>query len=481
MSSAEAGASPGTLAGTSPAAAPAAAPRTQARLAFLVTRRWTYALVAVACVVPRLAALLYERSDILASFTEKNDDFALLFIHHSTFGLVPGQESASTQPLYSFFLIPIYWVLGRHWWAVGGAQILVALLAAVLVARIGRRWISPAAGLLAGVVASIHPYLIWHDVHVNREILDTALAAGTVWLTLALLERRRVRTAVGLGVVLGLAVLSNTRLVLLPVGVALFVLVAAWRGGSAGRRRALVLALVACAGAAAVVGPWIVRNKVEVGCWAVTTDAKALWKANNVNTYETLAHDRRWIDNVPEYPNAPMTPEQAGDDWKVNGRFDHVDECAQMTMYQDAVKRFWAGHPGEKARLAVQATAMLWDPRAFETDTAEVTRGKWQTFVKGWIVPFYVAPLYLLSILGAFVIARRLALLAVGLLVYDTLAAMVFAGATRYRVPFDFLFALGAAGAVVWLHGRWQARRAGAPRGPGAPAGPAASVGPAAP
>ena len=433
----------------------------------LLRARWTYGLVALACVLPRLAALLAERGDILASFTEKNDDFALLFIQHSTFGLVPGQESASTQPLYSFFLIPIYWVLGRHWWAVGGAQILVALLAALLVARIGRRWISPAAGLLAGVVATVHPYLIWHDVHVNREILDTALAAGTVWLTLALLERRRARTAVGLGVVLGLAVLSNTRLVLLPVAIALFVVGARWREPGA-RRRGVVLALVACAGAAAVVGPWIVRNKVEVGCWAVTTDAKALWKANNLNTYSTLSHGRQWIDNVPEFPNAPMTPEQAGDDWKVNGRFNHVDECAQMTLYQDEVKRFWADHPGEKVKLAAQATVILWDPRAFETDTAEITRGSWQTFIKGWVMPFYTVPLYLLALLGAFVIARRLAVLAAGLLLYDTLAAMVFAGATRYRVPFDFLLALGAAGAVVWLHRRWGARRGAA--GPGASA-----------
>lgn len=437
------------------------------RLSFLLAARWTYGLVALACVLPRLAALLFERGDILASFTEKSDDFALLFIHHDTFGLVPGQESASTQPLYAFFLIPIYWIFGRNWEAVGIAQILVALLAAVLVARVGRRWLSPAAGLLAGVVASLHPYLIWHDVHVNREILDTALAAGTVALALGVAERGRLRGAVALGVVLGLAVLSNTRLVLLPVAVAIFLVVL-----PGDRRRRLVLALVAMAASALVVGPWIVRNRIEVGCYAVTTDAKALWKANNVNTYSTLSHGRQWIDNVPEFPNAPMTPEQAGDDWKVNGRIHHVDECAQMTLFQDEVKTFWREHPGEKAKLALQATGMLWDPRAFETDTAELTRGSWQTFIKGWVMPFYMAPLYGLTILGLFLVRRRLALLAVALLAYDTLAAMVFAGATRYRVPFDFLFALLAAGAAVELWQRHQRRRGGAPD-PGA--GPAAA------
>ena len=453
------------------------ASRRLARLGFLLQPRWTYGLVAAACILPRLVALLAERGAILASFTEKSDDFARVFIDHGTFGLVPGFESASTQPLYAFFLIPIYRVFGRNWEAVGGAQILVALLAALLVARIGRKWLSPAAGLLAGLAATLHPYLFWHDIHVNREILDTALAAGIVALTLTLAERRRTRTAAGLGLVLGLAVLSNTRLILLPLAVALFLV--ALRGD---RRRLTVLAVVALAGAALVVLPWVVRNRVEVGCYAVTTDAKALWKANNLNTYDTLAHDRRWIDNVPELPNAPMTPEQAGDDWRVNGRITRVDECAQLTLYQREVNSFWRHHPGEKAKLALQAATMLWDPRAFETDTAQVTRGNLQSFVKGWVVPIYMIPLYVLSLFALFRVRGRLIALAAVLLAYDTVAAMVFAGATRYRVPFDFLLALGAAAAVVKLLERRRSEGAAPSAGPGGdPDGGSSAPGPAAP
>ena len=44
-----------------------------------------------------------------------------------------------------------------------------------------------------------------------------------------------------------------------------------------------------------------VRNKVQVGCFAITTDARALWKANNENTYDVLARGG-WIDDVPELP-----------------------------------------------------------------------------------------------------------------------------------------------------------------------------------
>ena len=80
--------------------------------------------------------------DILASFTEKSDRFAKTFVDSGTFGFIAGEPSAWTQPLYSFFLIPIYWVAGREWWAVGLAQIVVAAATALVVYETGRRFLS---------------------------------------------------------------------------------------------------------------------------------------------------------------------------------------------------------------------------------------------------------------------------------------------------------------------------------------------------
>src|SRR5207253_7836605 len=100
-------------------------------------RRFQLWLIAVAAIAPRLLVLLHERTAILTSFTDKSDDFALTFVHHGTFGLVPGQPSAYTQPLYGLFLVPVYWIFGREWWSVGFAQILVATATAFLVYAIG--------------------------------------------------------------------------------------------------------------------------------------------------------------------------------------------------------------------------------------------------------------------------------------------------------------------------------------------------------
>src|SRR6266508_2809734 len=162
-----------------------------------VSRRLTYALLAAVVAVPRLVALGVERGDILTSFTDKSDDFARTFLASGTYGFVAGHPSAYTQPLYGFFLAPVYWIFGRNWVALGLAQIALACVTAVLVYELGRRLrLSPPFAVLAALATTLSPYLVWHDVHVNREIVDQPLAAGVVLATLVAAERRSWRYAV---------------------------------------------------------------------------------------------------------------------------------------------------------------------------------------------------------------------------------------------------------------------------------------------
>ncbi len=104
-------------------------------------RRYAYPVVALAVALPRLVVLVEQRGAILVPFTfgEKSDDIARTYLASGTFGFIPGHPSAYTQPLYSFFLIPLYWSLGRSWEVVGGAQILVAIATSLIVYEIGRR------------------------------------------------------------------------------------------------------------------------------------------------------------------------------------------------------------------------------------------------------------------------------------------------------------------------------------------------------
>jgi hypothetical protein len=414
-----------------------------------VTRRRAYALLAAAAALPRLAVLLYESGDITAAFVDKGDDFAQTFLDSGTYGFIPGIPSAYTQPLYGFFLVPIYWVFERSWVTVGLAHVVVAVATAWLVYEIGRRVLSPTAGLLAAVLATLHPYLVWHDVHMNREILDGALAAAVVLLTLLVGERWSPWLGALLGAVLGVAILGNVRLLLLPLVVAAYLL---WRG----RQSALVPAALAVGAAVLVVAPWVVRNEISVGCVALTTDGRALWKANNVNTLETLRAGR-WIDDVPPIPGAPPTPQDAGALYAETGRIVRTDECAQMRFYRERAFEFIREHPGEKAELALLSARMLWQPAVTKTE-GRPGAGTWLDTARDWVEPAFMVVLYGLGLFGLFVVPRRFVFLDLALLAYQTVMAMAFAGETRYRAPWDFLIAVIAAGGAVNLAARFSRR-----------------------
>jgi 4-amino-4-deoxy-L-arabinose transferase-like glycosyltransferase len=407
-----------------------------------VPRRRAYVVVAVVAALPRLAALLYERGHILKAFVDKSDTFARTFVSSGTFGFLPGHPSAYTQPLYGFFLVPLYWIFGRHWEVVGPAQIAVAVGTALLVFEIGRRVVSTWGGLVAAVLATIHPYLVWHDVHMNREILDQFVAAALVLLTLVAAKQPTLRVCALLGIALGLAVLGNVRLAALPVIVAFFVL---WQAGW--NRRALIGVATAIVVGGIVVAPWVIRNRVSVGCFAVTTDARALWKANNVNTYSTLTHGG-WIDDVPAYPGAPPTPQDAYSRYVATGKYTPVNECAQMRFFSHKVHAFWLHHPGEKAKLALLAGQMEWQPSVVET-SGRSEKGTLVDSLRTSSEPLFVVPLYLLAIAGLFFVPRAFAVLVVLLAAYQTAVAMIFVGVTRYRVPWDFLLCVLASATIL--------------------------------
>jgi 4-amino-4-deoxy-L-arabinose transferase-like glycosyltransferase len=420
----------------------------------LKSRKRAYAVVIAVCALPRIAVLVHERADVLQNF-EKSYLLAQLYLKDGTFGYVPGHPSAYTQPFYGWFLIVVFWIAGFHWWSVGAAQILVACLTSITVFEIGRRFISAWVGLAAAVIATLQPYLVWHDIHGNREILDQLLGAAVFGLTLALAARRSLALAALLGLVSGVAILSNSRLVLLPFVLALFLLARwHWMGWLA------AIAIPVLAGVA--MAPWVVRNKEELGCWAITTDARALWKANNVNTYKTLARGL-WLDQVPDIPQRgpgkPLrwyTPEEAGTYYTNNHVAINIDECYQERYYEHLVFQFWKKHPGEKAKLMVQATRMLWDPRV----GIEGAQESGVDSIRKWVEPLYTVPLYLLAIVGLFVVSSAVRWLALTFALYETAAAWVFAGTTRYRVAWDFVLALLAAAALEagW---KWLRRRQG--------------------
>jgi 4-amino-4-deoxy-L-arabinose transferase-like glycosyltransferase len=429
-----------------------------------VNRRLAYATLALLAALPRLGVLLHEGDAIVSGLREKSYVFAQVFVESGTYGLIPGEPSAYTQPLYGWFLVPIWWLFGGGWLPIGLAQIALAVVTAWLVYEIGARVLGARAGAIAAAIATLNPYLVWHDVHINREIVDQVCAAGVVLLTLVVAERPSKRLGALLGVASGLAILGNTRLVLIPIVCVGYL---AWRLPRA--RSTAALAALVLAGAAVAVAPWVVRNKVQVGCWAITTDARALWKANNLQTYGLLSSGQ-WIDNVrrPVRPPEPghLTPEEARGIYdRTHGRtILRPDECLAMRFYERRVLDYWRDHPGDKAKLMALSEQLLWQPNVIETGSS-TGAGTHLDAGRRLVEPTYMWVVYAFAAAGLFLVPRAFAALALLLLAYQSLCAAVFVGATRYRVPWDFLTVLLATAALARAFA-WVRER----RGGGAPA-----------
>ncbi len=288
-------------------------------------RRTAYALIATACALPRLAVVVYERQDLLGDpgVVDKGFVFAQTFVSTGTYGYSGGNPSADTQPLYGFFLIPLEWLFGMSWPAVGIAQTVIAIATAWIVYEIGRGWLTAGIGLAAAMASTLHPYMVWHDVHVAREVLDSLLAAALVLATLVAARRRSVPTAALAGAATGLAALGNVRLTSLAIVLAMYLLYAVRPV-----RRSAPLALALLLAAALVLSPWVMRNRVQVGCYSITTHAEGFWKANSEETYRTLAAGD-WIDDVPSIA-AP------------------ADECERMRFFPGAGLRLLADGAGRE-------------------------------------------------------------------------------------------------------------------------------------
>jgi hypothetical protein len=404
-----------------------------------LSRRSAYSLLALAGALPRLVVLGYERADVTEAYVDKGDDFAQTFLASGTYGFIPDVPSAYTQPLYGFFLIPLYWIAERHWLVVGLAHVVVAVATAWLVYELGRRVADARAGTVAALLTTLHPYVVWHDVHMNREILDQFLAVAAVLLTLVVVGGRNLASnklllaAGALGATLGLMVLGNVRTLLIPLVLAAYVV---WRRGWTWTPA------VALGVAAVVVAPWVVRNEISVGCAAITTDARALWKANNEHTLETLRAGK-WIDDVP-LEGTPLSPQDAHAIYERTGRIVRTDECAQMRFYRERAFEFMREQPGEKAKLGLYGARLLGQPWVFQTE-GRPGRGTWLDLGRSVVEPAFMIAVYALAVIGIAQVPRHFAVLAVALLAYQTLTAMLFVGATRYRVPWDFLLMIPAA------------------------------------
>ena len=393
----------------------------------LVSRRRAYLLVIAACALPRLAVLLHERAALLGRVREvahpraavpENRHLRLrprppVGLHPAALRLVPDRRSSGSAASTG----------GRSAryssWSPSRPRSLCSRSAAASS--------PPASACSAAVIATLQPYLVWHDLHGNREILDQLLGAASSASPCSRSPAARCaparRSAPSAG--------SRSS----PTAACSCCCRSCSPPSCSGAAPAGSPRSRSCRCRGVVLAPWVIRNKVDVGCFAITTDARALWKANNLNTYASLAKGL-WLDQVPDIPQRASSRPHADPDVAQpgGGRRPTTASMAQGRRrarvragglrYEHLVFQFWEHHPGAKVKLAVQATEMLWNPRVgIEGDQSSGVDS-----LRSWVEPLYTVPLFLLALVGLFFVPVELRVLALIFVGYETAAAWVFAG-----------------------------------------------------
>jgi tetratricopeptide (TPR) repeat protein len=377
-----------------------------------------------------------------------------------------GREVFYQAPLYPYFLGTIYAIAGRDLLVVRLVQAVLGALSCVLLGYAGRRWLSPASGLAAGIMLALYPPAIFFDALIQKSVLDVLFMCAS----LALIARvasggQQVRHWLLLGVVLGALSLTRENALVLAAIVAFWAIA---RGSALDAPRPRwssrwrnVAALTA--GGLLVLGPVLLRNYAVGGGFHVTTSqfGSNLFIGNNPRadgSYVGLRAGR----GSPEYERIDaraLAEEQEG---RALTAGEVSSYWTRRTLeYIGAQPGDWLRLLARKLRLLASRTELI-DTEAQESH-AEYS---WPLRRLGPVWHFGVA--LPLAVFGAVVLwpERRRVWLLYAMTAAYALSVVAFFVVARYRhplMPLLFLFAGAGVSALAAAARRGHLRRLAVP------------------
>jgi len=362
--------------------------------------------------------------------------------------------------LYTLFLAGLYGLLGANPLTARLVQsVLVGILQPYLSYWLGRRLFGPTAGLAAAVLSALYAYFIYYAAALMTEsFYITAVLGGLCLALLVAAPRqagsdRRLKHALGFGLVLGIAVLlRQVVLVVLPF-VFLWILLAA---RAQGRLRAAI-ANLAAAGAVvvAMILPLTAFNYARFGEFVL------------LNTNSGFAF--YWANHPIQGTHFQPILESSGGDYGslIPAELNHLNEAQLDRELLGRGLRFVADDPGRYLLLSlsrISAYFMFW-PSSDSSTVSNLSR----------VLSFGL--MWPLMLLGAVLAVKRAlpavrppwpaGLLLLFALAYSAIHILSWA-LVRYRLPVDavlLVFAgFGLQSVLAWGGRRWQASTAGSVR-----------------
>ncbi|NOT33335.1 MAG: hypothetical protein HOP12_04100, partial [Candidatus Eisenbacteria bacterium] len=360
--------------------------------------------------------------------------------------------TAFVPPLVPFWISQIYRVAGHDPFLALLVQCAIGALVPLLIGRLAAALYGSSVARLTGWIVTLDPLLIFFSGYLLTETTFSATLALAMLASVAWVKTPRSGRAVGVGLLWGLASLSRPTALLLPAALALW----AWVPlGLALTRAARIrqLALMAL-GLAVVVGPWTLRNAIELRAFVLITtgQGRALLDSNNPLVWDDPAQRG---NAVTVYQREPWSR-------AFRGRSEpEVDRLASgfAIEYLRANASRWPA-------MAVAKVSRMWrvtregGARDWSGGGAWLARLRFADPLLLWSLPLFAC-----AVIGlAFTVRgprRWFQLSALGPLIYFTLLATLYWGALRVRVPVQPLIAIYAAAGVDALVKRGRVRASG--------------------
>jgi 4-amino-4-deoxy-L-arabinose transferase-like glycosyltransferase len=344
----------------------------------------------------------------------------------------PGELTAYRTPVFPGLLALHFRLFGPSEFYPRLTLVFLSAFTCVLIMIVGRRLISPQAGLVAGACWALWPpaLLSWYAAdRFYSESLGIFLLFASIVASLRIPDRLHVAPAVIAGLLMGLAVLTRGFLLLvIPVSMVFLALL------PAAPARRVQLAGCFLVGLALPLWLWIGRNWLVLGRPLLSTQTEAFYLGNNSWAHGSFSGDMFTLGW--KSPQLELMEQRYP-------RFRQMSELERADAFRTQGRLFVLQNPSRFAALVVRKTLIFWSP---------LQDWKWGAYRHhfAWAValPFFA--------LGIVSVARSLSRPAIALLVGPILAVygavlMTYAH-DRYRFTIEpFVLLIAAAGLMaVW-------------------------------
>jgi 4-amino-4-deoxy-L-arabinose transferase-like glycosyltransferase len=283
-------------------------------------------VVLLLALIPRLAFVAVVPLEIQWSDGRAYEAVARALLDHGTYGM-----QTLRPPGYPTFIAGVYAVFGTHLLALRLVEAALSAATAAAIGLIGAWLFGRRAGMVAGVLAALHPVLAFMPTTQYAETLLVSVLGIAYAACFYAWRRRRNGGWVAAGLLFGIAALIRPNVVVLLPGLLIGFAWVLRREG----RSVLPAAAAISLSLALVVAPWMARNHRVHGAWffVATGGGRAVWLGNNPQTTgKTNDLPRPDSTQLATLMRAPGEP-------------------ARERIWYDWALEFVREHPGRAARL----------------------------------------------------------------------------------------------------------------------------------